>query len=93
MAHSVGKDAFLRQQTAIMGRIDSCPSLSKIDCPTLVLCGREDEITPLEVHREMVEGIVGSKLVVVDKCGHLSTLGQPQQVADALNRWLLDAHE
>lgn len=93
MALSVGKDAFLRQQRAIMGRIDSLPSLSKITCPTLVLCGREDVITPVEVHRELVGGIPDSKLVVVEKCGHLSTLGQPQDVTNALKQWLQDAHQ
>ena len=41
MADSVGKDAFLRQQNAIMRRADSRPGLSAIECSTLVVCGRK----------------------------------------------------
>ena len=53
MAEDTGKEAFLRQQRAIMGRPDSRPSLPAIACPTLVLCGREDALTPLDLHLEM----------------------------------------
>jgi pimeloyl-ACP methyl ester carboxylesterase len=89
MATSLGKDTFIRQQNAIMSRIDSRPFLDKIKCPTLVLCGGQDVITPIEVHQEMVNAISGSTLVIVENCGHLSTLGQPQQVTAALEKWLL----
>jgi pimeloyl-ACP methyl ester carboxylesterase len=88
MAHSVGKDAFQRQQTAILGRIDSRPSLNRIACPTLVLCGREDTITPVEVHEEMVAAIAGAHLEIVDECGHLSALEQPERVTEALRDWI-----
>ena len=57
MAESTGKDAFLRQQTAIMGRPDSRPDLRAIACPTLVLAGREDQITPPELQLEMARAI------------------------------------
>ena len=91
MANSVGKEAFMRQQRAIIGRIDSRPFLHQIKCPTLVLCGREDVITPVEVHEEMATGISSSSLAIIEECGHLSTLGQPQQVTEALKEWLLNA--
>ena len=41
-----GADAFIRQQTAIMTRPDSRPDLPKIKCPTLVLVGDGDQLTP-----------------------------------------------
>ncbi len=88
MADSLGKKVFLRQQHAIIGRIDSRPFLSQINCPTLILCGREDVITPIEVHEEMAVGIAGSAFTVIGECGHLSTLGQPRQVSKALRDWL-----
>lgn len=88
MAHSVGPAAFVRQQRAIMSRLDSRPFLGAIRCPTLVLCGREDALTPLEVHEEMAAAIPGAKLVVIEQCGHLSALEQPQQVAQAMQAWL-----
>ena len=88
MADEIGPEAFIRQQTAILGRVDSRPSLAAIACPTLVLVGEGDQLTPLELSRELAEGIAGSTLQVVPKCGHLSTLEQPQTVTRALVEWL-----
>jgi pimeloyl-ACP methyl ester carboxylesterase len=88
MTQRVGRDAFIREQTAIMNRVDSRPTLARIHCPTLVLCGHEDAATPVELHREMAADIADARLVVVPECGHLSTLEQPDAVNDALRRWL-----
>ena len=88
MAERVGKDAFIRQQKAIMARPDSRPTLAAIRCPTLVLCGREDVLTPVEGHRAMAAGIRDARLEVIDDCGHLSPLEQPERVNVALVGWL-----
>ncbi|MDP6343124.1 MAG: alpha/beta fold hydrolase [Alphaproteobacteria bacterium] len=88
MAVEVGQDGFLRQQTAIMGRPDSRPGLAEIDCPTLVLVGRQDALTPLDVHEEMAAAIVGARLVVIEDCGHLSTMERPEAVNQAMRAWL-----
>ena len=88
MAARVGVDGFISQQTAIMGRADSRPLLKDIVCPTLVLCGRQDELTPLALHEEMHAGIGSSQLVVLDRCGHLSSMEQPDEVTAALREWL-----
>lgn len=81
---SVGAEAFVRQQRAIIGRIDSRPSLAAIRCPTLVLVGDADKITPPEHAEELAQGIPGAELRVLDTCGHLSALEQPDAVSDAL---------
>jgi pimeloyl-ACP methyl ester carboxylesterase len=86
MASSLGKEVFERQQRAIMGRPDSRPSLADITCPTLVVCGHEDLITPPELATEMADGIRHAKLKIIAQCGHLATLDQPEEV----NRLLLD---
>ena len=88
MARNVGKEAFLRQQHAIMSRIDSRPGLAAIACPTLVSCGRQDALAPLELHEEMAAAIPNAKLRVYEFCGHLSTLEQPEEVNRALREWL-----
>ncbi|MCX7142318.1 MAG: alpha/beta hydrolase, partial [Proteobacteria bacterium] len=54
----------------------------------LVLCGRQDALTPLARHEDMAVGIRGAKLEVIDDCGHLSTLEKPAEVNPALRRWL-----
>jgi pimeloyl-ACP methyl ester carboxylesterase len=88
MTARVGRDAFIREQTAIMNRPDSRPGLSRIHCPTLVLCGREDQATPVEVHREIAADIPNARLVIVPECGHLSPLERPEAVNAALRNWL-----
>lgn len=90
-AQRVGPDGYARQQTAIMNRPDSRPGLKTIACPTLVLCGRQDAITPPEVHEEIAGGIPGARLVLVEDCGHLSAMEQPQAVTALLREWLLYA--
>ena len=89
MAKNVGKDAFVRQQRAIMSRAESRPLLATINCPTLALCGRQDQLTPLDRHEEMAAGIRGAKLEVLEDCGHMSTMEKPDQVNRALRQWLV----
>jgi len=88
MAEDVGPAAFIRQQTAILGRPDSRPSLGSIRCPTLVLVGDADELTPPDRAAEIAAGIAGARLVTVKQCGHMSTLEQPLEVTRALVEWL-----
>ena len=88
MAQEVGPDAFLRQQTAIMTRPDARPILSSIRCPTLVLVGDVDEITPPDRAAEIAAGIAGSRLMIVPGCGHLSTLERPDEVSLSLTELL-----
>ncbi|HTC18406.1 MAG TPA: alpha/beta fold hydrolase [Stellaceae bacterium] len=90
MAHRVGKEAFLRQQKAIMGRIDSRPHLARIGCPTLLLCGRQDQLTPPALHQEMASLIPGALLDVIEDCGHLSAMERPDAVDAALRIWLTE---
>ncbi|MGE5616158.1 MAG: alpha/beta fold hydrolase [Bacillota bacterium] len=88
MAHSVGKEAFARQQNAIIHRIDSRPHLAKIRCKTLVVAARDDAIMPLDALEEIAEGVPRAELVVIDDCGHMAPIEQPDAVTDALHVWL-----
>ena len=88
MAIETGLDVFMRQATAIMHRPDSRPDLPKIGCPTLVLTGEQDLLTPPDKAREMADGIPGATLVLVPDCGHLSTIEKPKTVNAALELWL-----
>ncbi|SHG25207.1 alpha/beta fold hydrolase [Bradyrhizobium erythrophlei] len=89
MGEDVGADAFVRQQTAVMGRADSRPTLTAIACPTLVLTGDEDNTIPNALSVEMADRIPGAKLTILPQCGHLPQVEQPQATADALVGWLL----
>ena len=79
---------FIRQQKAIMSRPDSRSSLGAIHCPTLVLVGNEDAFTPVSAARTIADGIVGSKLDIVQDCDHLSTMERPIAVTEALRAWI-----
>lgn len=88
MADETGPDAFIREQEAIIARADSRPGLSTIACPTLVLAGDCDLLTPPDCSAEIASGISGARLVIVADCGHLSTIERPSQVSRALVEWL-----
>ena len=88
MAEETGKQGFINQTRAIMGRPDSRPTCRTIDIPTLVLCGRQDARTPLHMHEDMHALIPGSELVVVEECGHLAPMERPEAVNAAMRDWL-----
>src|SRR3954467_11923699 len=88
MAQRIGLEAYLRQQHAIIARPDYRALLPQIKCPTLVLCGRQDRLTPLENSEEMAGAIPGAQLMVIEQCGHMSTLERPAEVNSALRTWL-----
>jgi pimeloyl-ACP methyl ester carboxylesterase len=88
MGDDIGAEAFVSQQTAVIGRADSRPTLAVISCPTLVLTGDEDNTIPNSLSKEMAEGIPGAKLVIIPQCGHLPQVEQPRATAEALVEWL-----
>ena len=88
MAEATGAEAFARQQAAIMNRVDSRPGLRDIACPTLVLVGDADALTPPDRAEEMAAAIPDARLVVVPQSGHISTLEQAEAVTAALLDWM-----
>ncbi|MBX9635346.1 MAG: alpha/beta hydrolase [Magnetospirillum sp.] len=88
MARALGPEVFARQQHAIMHRPDSRPALNRIACPTLVLVGRDDTLTPVDRAEEMAGLIPDARLVLVDQSGHFSPLEQPQAVSAVMRYWL-----
>jgi pimeloyl-ACP methyl ester carboxylesterase len=83
-----GADAFIRQQAAIIARIDQRPHLKDIRVPTLVLSGDKDLLISNEFSKEMASMIPGAKLVIVPECGHLAPLERPEATSAALDAWL-----
>ncbi len=88
MALAVGPERYVAQQRAIMDRPDGVPGLAAIACPTLVVCGRDDALTPPAQHAALADAIPGARLAVVEQCGHLSALEQPVAVTALLRDWL-----
>ena len=89
MARAVGPTGFVRQQTAAIHRPDSREILQALHCPSLVLCGQEDQVTPPALSEEMAGLLAGDvQLVIVPECGHMSTLEHPATVRHAFGQWL-----
>jgi pimeloyl-ACP methyl ester carboxylesterase len=81
-------DLFEIQMLALLGRPNATPSLRQIHCPALVLTGFDDTWSPPARHLEMAQSIPQGELVVVPKCGHMSTMERPDEVTAAMRGWL-----
>ena len=81
-------DVFAAQIKALLERPDVTAVLPQIQCPALVLCGRQDGWSVLAHHEEMASMIPNSRLTVVENCGHMSTMERPAEVTAALRDWL-----
>ncbi len=89
MAMDNGLEVFSNQIEATINRPDSLAELAQIGCPTLVLCGKQDQLCPPDRHEEMAAQIPKATLKIIEDCGHMSTLEQPEQVTAAMRQWLI----
>lgn len=88
MAIETGPEGFVRQQTLIIDRPDARPGLSRIRCPTRVIVGEDDRITPPAVAEEMAAAIPAARLQVIPRAGHLAPMEEPDAVTATLREWL-----
>jgi pimeloyl-ACP methyl ester carboxylesterase len=85
---AAGATQLVRQNRAVMARPDARLHLPQINCPTLVLCGDSDQLTPPECSREIASLIPHAQLQFVTDCGHMLTMERPAKVNTALLQWL-----
>lgn len=88
MAEETGSDVFVAQERALLARRDISGLVPKIETPTLVMVGAADAITPPDAAEELDQALPHSRLVTIEGAGHLTTLEQPDAVADALADFL-----
>jgi pimeloyl-ACP methyl ester carboxylesterase len=81
--------SFRNQVTALINRPDASGVLASIRCPTVVICGREDEWSPLAQHVAIAAGVAGARLAVIEDAGHMAPYERPQSVIAELRRWLV----
>lgn len=81
-------DLFEIQMLALLNRPNATPLLPQIQCPALVLTGCDDAWSTPARHEVMAQSIPGSELVLVPKCGHMSTMERPEEVTAAIRAWL-----
>jgi pimeloyl-ACP methyl ester carboxylesterase len=88
MAQDIGREGFIRQETAIMNRKDRNSELGNIKCPTLVLSGNEDALIPAPHQQEMASKIADAEFHIIDHCGHLPTMERPMETNTLMREWL-----
>jgi pimeloyl-ACP methyl ester carboxylesterase len=80
----VGLQAGLRHLQAIAARQDHRALLATLAIPALVVCGREDKVTPPEMSQEAADLIPGARLRWIEGAGHMVPLEQPDALSDEL---------
>jgi len=88
MCTETGVEIYKCQEELAAVRVDRRPDLPKIKGPTIVVCGRDDVATPLAFSEEIAAAIKGSKLIVIEQCGHLVTMEKPEETNAILRKWL-----
>jgi len=88
MLRRAGAPALIRQNRAVMARIDSRPLLASAACPVLVGCGEADLLTTPEHARELAALLPQARLDMLPGAGHMLTMEQPERVNALLLRWL-----
>lgn len=69
-------------------QFDVMDRLGEISVPTLVVCGTEDQLTPLKYSRFLVDSIPDGRMVTVESAGHMVMLEQPGEVAQAVKGFM-----
>ena len=75
-------------QRGMAQRPDSFPTLARIACPTLVVCGAEDTLIPVAESERMVAAVKGARLVTVPGAGHLPAIENGEAFSKALADFL-----
>lgn len=92
MAVGLGKDVFINQSRALMGRPDQTQTLttanSPAPMPALILCGRHDVLCPLARHELMHDLMPHATFEIIEDAGHLPVLEQPEMTNHAIANWL-----
>lgn len=88
MAEDVGKEAFIRQEKALLARQTLTHILPDIHCPTLILAGAEDILIDTGIQREMASKIPTAVYIEIPGCGHLPTMEDPDAVIAHMSEWL-----
>jgi pimeloyl-ACP methyl ester carboxylesterase len=83
-----GAQQLIAQNRAVIDRPDARLHLPRVRCPTLVMCGDSDQLTPPVCSAEIAQLVPGAELKTVARCGHMLTMERPAEVSALLEAWL-----
>jgi len=69
---------------AMLSRTDTTQSLSKLNIPTLIICGEQDALTPPAVMKDMFHKIPNAEFVEIKNAGHMTPIENPEEVNKAI---------
>jgi pimeloyl-ACP methyl ester carboxylesterase len=88
MARRVGPEAFVRMNDALRARAPRWDALDALRGPALLVWGRHDEFSSVERASAILTRMSSARLIVLEDCGHLPTLEQPDASTQAAREWL-----
>lgn len=88
MVLSYSEEEFRGQITALLSRSDQSRYLPDIEQEVLLICGAQDQWSPVGRHEEMQALLPHSRLEVIEHCGHMSTMERPEEVNRILLEWM-----
>ncbi len=84
MSERLGFEVLKRQ--SLLNR--ATPTDQKISCPTLVIAAAQDQMRSLNEAQELQEFIPQASLKVINNCGHMIPLEQPEVLAQTISNWI-----
>jgi pimeloyl-ACP methyl ester carboxylesterase len=88
MANEAGAKAYIRQQQAIIDRKNYSNLIKHISADTLIIAGKNDKVVPYQDSLFMAEEIKNASLILLNACGHLSTIEKGDIVLDFIQDFL-----
>ena len=89
-SHSKPK-ILIDQMQAMLDDYTSLPLLNQIQCPTLIIHGKEDQLFPTAEQEIIHKRIKNSELKTIEKCGHCSPIEQPEETFELIKTFILKA--
>jgi Predicted hydrolases or acyltransferases (alpha/beta hydrolase superfamily) len=89
MGRRIGPQLFADRHRAMLTRSDSRDLLQNTDIPVRAIVGRSDALTSVAEHEEIADLAPRGRVSIVEDCGHMPPLEQPQAATALLRDWLI----
>ncbi|MBA2650853.1 MAG: alpha/beta hydrolase [Tatlockia sp.] len=93
MANQIGCEAYIKQQKAIISRKDNSNEISKIMANSLIIAGKNDNVISYEKSLYLFRNIPKANLIILDECGHLSTIEKSTEVYNYITTFMGSGNE
>ncbi len=70
-------------------RFDICDKLEGITHPVLILCGEDDQLTPVKYSKYLLEHLPNATMKTFPKAGHMVMMEKPAEVTEAIRGFVL----